>query len=370
MSHQTALDGVRVLELGGDANYAVPYAGKLLADLGAEVVIVEDQEGHPLRGGHPDRVPDDDIAAAVFGFLSARKRSVVLGNDDTSAGMLRSLIDSADVVLNVIEGAAPSGFGAAESAAHPGTAFINVSPWGDDGPYAGLPVTPLVLQAAAGLVTSRKEKDLWPVQVGGSYHEWAAGSFIATGALTLLRALRAGEGPASADVSLHECAQSILCYDSLRHEARGDLGVSRDRILIAPFGVRRCRDGWIGINTLTQRQWADACAMTGLEDFTGQMQSLNRGEGDVEQFGRRLEEYLADKTVAELVERGQRLRIPVVPVGAGLDMPRYAQWAERPFFGRGEIGGREVHVPGPPWRLTATPALPPAVGASDGGNDR
>ena len=71
-----ALAGIRVVELAGEADYAIPYAGKLLADLGAEVWLVEGEDGHPLRRGHPGMAEDPEVAGAVFAFLTQSKRCV------------------------------------------------------------------------------------------------------------------------------------------------------------------------------------------------------------------------------------------------------------------------------------------------------
>ncbi len=339
-----ALAGLRVVELAGEADYAIPYAGKLLADLGAEVVLVEGADGHPLRRGHPGMAHDPVIAGAVFAFLTQGKACIAEPG---------KLIEQADVVIGP-----PGSF---PETGHPGSAKIAVSPWGNSGPYAGRPATPLILQAAAGWVTSRKEVGLWPVQVGGHMPEWASGSYIAAAALTALTAARQNGEAVSVDISLHECLHAMLCYDKLRYDARGELGVSRDRILVAPFGIRPCKDGWVGINTLTEAQWAHACRMTGLDDYAGQMQAMNRGEGNLAAFGTRLEAFLADKCVGDLVIQGQARRVPVVPVGHGSSMCDFPQWAEREFFTEGEFAGRSYWQPGSPFRMAGSKNSLPAA---------
>lgn len=330
-----ALAGIRVVELAGEADYAIPYAGKLLADLGAEVWLVEGEDGHPLRRGHPGMAEDPEVAGAVFAFLTQSKRCVAEAE---------GLIEQADVVIGPL--------GSLPGSARAANVQVAVSAWGNSGPYLGRPATPLVLQAAAGWVTSRKEVGLWPVQVGGHLPEWSSGSCIAASALTALQAARQSGEAVTVDISLHECLHAMLCYDKLRYDARGELGVSRDRILVAPFGIRPCKDGWVGINTLTEPQWADACRMTGLDDYAGQMQAMNRGEGDLAEFGRRLEAFLADKCVNDLVAEGQAKRIPVVPVGHGNSMCLFPQWAERAFFTEGEFAGRKFRQPGSPFRMS------------------
>jgi crotonobetainyl-CoA:carnitine CoA-transferase CaiB-like acyl-CoA transferase len=342
-----ALAGISVVELAGEADYAITYAGKLLADLGAEVWLVEGGEGHPLRRGHPGSADDPAIAGAVFSFLTHGKKCVA------AAG---ALIEQADIVIGPL--------GSVTEATRAASAHVAVSPWGNSGPYLGRPATPLVLQAAAGWVTSRKEVGLWPVQVGGHLPEWSSGACIAVAALTALCAARQSGDAVNVDISLHECLHAMLCYDKLRYDARGELGVSRDRILVAPFGIRPCKDGWVGINTLTEQQWSHACRMTGLEDYSDQMQAMNRGEGDLAEFGRQLEAFLADKYVGDLVVAGQANRVPVVPVGHGSSMCDFPQWVEREFFTKGEFAGRSYRQPGSPFRMSGASGTSPTGGES------
>ena len=362
MTRLDALAGLVVLEVSTGQNFAVPYATKLLADLGADVTVAEPPGGHPLRRGHPGQPENPAIDAAVYGFLSQRKRCTsVAGSADHGAGQLAELIDAADIVVVTAGtgGELPSAVSRLLAAPAPGAAraVVTVSPWGSGGgPYAGLPATPITLQAAAGWVTSRKEVDMWPVQVGGQLEEWASGSFVATAALTAFRQAQWTGARVSVDLSLLECAHSFLCYDNLRYDARGELGVGRDRILVAPFGIRRCKDGWVGINTLTQQQWKDACELTGLTEYTGDQQSLNRGEGDLDAFAARLTEFLAEMTVDEVVELAQARRIPAAPVAAGTQMCGLRQWTARPFFVEFDLGGRRLRAPGAPFRLHSAPA--------------
>ena len=346
---QPALAGMRVVELGREANYAVPYAAKLLADMGADVVLVEDGAGHDLRRGHPGMPANRDVSTAIFAFLAERKRSFVPDDGEAGARQLGQLVASADIVI------APLGQAGLAEHLRPGAALITISPWGNSGPYRDRPATPLTLQAAAGWVTSRKDPGLWPVQVGGHMHEWACGSYIATAALTALREARHEKLAVTCDIGLFECLHSMLCYDKLRYDARGELGVSRDRILLAPLGTRPCKDGWVGINTLTEAQWADACRMLGLEEYSGQMQAMNRGEGDLAELGRKLEAFLADKTINEMVDLGQRMRIPVVPVADGNSLCDFPQWQQRRFFAERVVEGRSYRQPGPPWRFYGSP---------------
>jgi crotonobetainyl-CoA:carnitine CoA-transferase CaiB-like acyl-CoA transferase len=132
------------------------------------------------------------------------------------------------------------------------------------------------------------------------------------------------------------------------------MGVNSDGVVAAPFGIRRCVDGLIGINILTFQQWRQACLMAGLDDYVSSWAELSRGEGDVAGFTARLEAYLADKTVAETLELGQAFRIPVVPVVGGDEIRSVPHWKERPFFEAHLHDSHPVVHPGRPWRISGT----------------
>jgi len=354
----TSLGGVRVLELGGGANYVVPYATKLLVDLGADVIFVEEPDGHALRRGRADSLIEPDVAASIFDFLNSGKRSLSLNLDPSTIGILEGLIQRADIVIDGLGVGKLEGLGIDVQAlknAPSRTAIVRVSDWGDSGPYRDLPATGLTLQAAAGWITNRQEPNLHPVQVGGEMHEWVAGSYVAAAAMTArTHALKSGERT-SVDFSVFECIHSTIPYSRLMLDSNRELGVGAVASQNTPFGVRPCEDGWVGINILTGQQWQDACLVTGLVEFMDRQQELVRGEGEVEKFEALLLDWLSTRTVDEVVELGQAMRIPVVPVATGATMPALPQWQERPFFTRADGPSGAYLRPGAPWRLSRTP---------------
>lgn len=360
-SSQTALQGVRVLELS-NGGYSVPYAGRLLADLGAEVILIEPVGGHPLRSSGGSFDDDPLVARRMFSFLAGGKRSVVVDLDGPEgAVILRRLIESCDIVIETLGTDTLRSLGVEDDdvrGLEHAPVLVHVSPWGDTGPYRDLPATPLVLQAAAGWVSTRQEPGLPLVQVGGQMHEWIAGSFIAAAALTARAWTRRNGTGATIDFSLFECIHATIPYSRLMADTNRELGLTGTSAAWTPFGIRPCKDGWVGINILTGQQWVDACLLTGLADFADRQQELVRGEGDTETFERRLLEWLSDRTVNEVVDLGQSLRIPVVPVATGGTVTSLPQWAERPFFSELDDNGESFTIPGPPWRLSRTPTVP------------
>ncbi len=353
MTTPTALTDLRVIEISRDRSVTIPYAARLLGDLGAEVVIVEPSLGHPLRESVHGDEASQELASAVFAYLASGKKSVAvdLSSDDRR---LAGVLASADVLLTDLrpEELAELGVDVADGGA--GRVVVFVTPWGLDGPYAGYAASGLVLQAAAGWVGNRMDPSSPVVQVGGNIHEWSAGSFVASAALMAWRAQRTGP-PVTVDFSMMECLHSTLPYSRLVADTNADMGGPAAPSQVTPFGVRPCADGWVGINILTGQQWIDACLLTELDDYADQQLDFYLGRGNLADFQVRLLEWLSHRTVSEVVDLGQSLRIPVVPVANGQTITESAQWLERPWFVPLGDDGR-LQRPGPPWRLAITPA--------------
>jgi crotonobetainyl-CoA:carnitine CoA-transferase CaiB-like acyl-CoA transferase len=163
------LDGIRVLDL---ATGYCEIAGRLLADMGAEVIKIEPPGGHPSRR-HPPFVdgregdPDGSLHWAAYAI---GKRSVVLDLDDEAdRERLRELARSADALVESLEPGALDalGLGYADlSAINPALVYASITPFGQTGPHAHRPATDLTLQAAGGLVSMQGDPDRPPIPVG------------------------------------------------------------------------------------------------------------------------------------------------------------------------------------------------------------
>ena len=133
------------------------------------------------------------------------------------------------------------------------------------------------------------------------------------------------------------------------------------------LGVVRAADGWVGINCLTGQHWLDVCAMLGLPEYGEQQFAIMMGGPERAEFYAAAQPWLDERTVADIVELSQALRIPAAPVADGpgaLDNPQYAK---RGFFVDG--GGRDwsFRRPGPPFRLSKTPTVPARPAPTPGG---
>ena len=147
------LAGVRVVELCDELGQ---YAGKMLADMGADVVKIEPPEGSATRrvGPFVNDEPGPD-RSLNFWYHNANKRSVMLdlAVSETDRGLARALIARADVFLEAGSPGRAASLGLerdALAAANPRLVHCALTPFGQDGPWAGYAVSDLVALAAGG----------------------------------------------------------------------------------------------------------------------------------------------------------------------------------------------------------------------------
>jgi len=182
-----ALEGIRVLDL---TNARAELAGKVLADLGAEVIKVEPPGGTAARRMPPfdDRDPERSLYWAALGL---GKRSVILdvfGNEADRASF-RRLLASTDVLLESEDPGvmADVGLGYDDLVSDfPQLVYTSVTPYGQDGPLAERPSTELTAEAAGGLVSLQGDHDRPPVPVGTPQAAFHAGVQAAADTLIAL----------------------------------------------------------------------------------------------------------------------------------------------------------------------------------------
>jgi crotonobetainyl-CoA:carnitine CoA-transferase CaiB-like acyl-CoA transferase len=345
------LSGIRVLEIGD--RIATAYCGKLLRDAGADVVMVEPPAGHRLRRYRPADIPAADGDSPFFSFLAGGKGSV-------SRPVSIELLDSADVV---ILGATPEQAAAmgvnADEIARCTTPVVTVSNFGWTGPWTELSATEFTLQAWCGSTGSRGEPERPPVAVGGDLGEFIAGSYAAFFALA---AHRGGNG---FDMSVLEAmTTSMQVFSWLRTELMLMEVVGRSTEVPS---VERAKDGYVGISMATGQQWQDFCAMVECPDLAD-VPELRFQVGRWEQrdlVRARTAEWFTTHTVAEIVELAELFRIPMAAIGNGETLSEMDHFIVRKSFVDHPAGFR---APGPPWRMSRTPPLPPALPPGIGGN--
>ena len=380
-----ALTGIRVLDL--TTNYAA-YAGRLLADLGADVVRVEPPEGSPLRSLAPCQTgPTGAPLSFAHAFLDAGKRSVTL-DLMTAAGreLLAELTASSDAMIETPSAAAADHIDfELVRQRNPGLVLVSISAFGRDGPYAGYQATDLTLLAAGGLLSLGGYVDSEPLAVQGEQAMLASGIYGAIAVLTALyERTQTGKG-CWIDVSGQECVafalEDAVAEWSINGHVRRRLG---DGAREAGTGVYPCKDGYISMvagrlgtaNAFVMlTQWVAASEVPGgaslLEPQWQDFKFRQSPEG-IARFAEIFGAFCRTRGKQELYREGQARQIAIAPVNTVADVLQDAQLAANSYFQPQfeRNSGREITFPGPPYRLSRTPARPRGAAPKLGEHNR
>ena len=255
-------DGVRVLDLS--RMLAGPYGSMLLADMGAEVIKVEEPDGgDPMRVMGPPFLPDGE--SAYFLAINRNKKSVAL--DLTKAGGRRVFLDlaaEADVVWENFRPGVMERLGlayAALAAVNPRLVMCSISAYGQDGPYRDWPAFDLALQAMGGAMSLTGEAGRPPVRMGLPMGDLAGGMFGAFAvAGALFRRERTGQG-AHVDLSLLDCQVSLLTYVAQYFWADGRVPgpLGSAHASVVPYGALATRDGHLIVAIFAEKFWGGFC---------------------------------------------------------------------------------------------------------------
>jgi formyl-CoA transferase len=245
------LAGLKVLELG--QLIAGPFAAKTLADFGADVIKVEPPPDPQRRhaGGDPLRQWRllKDGTSVWWQVQSRNKRSIALDLKDSDAqGIVRRLVEHADVVIENFRPGALEGWGLGPDTLlelNPRLIMLRISGYGQTGPYRDRPGFGVVAEAMGGLRHLTGEPGRVPVRVGVSIGDTLAALHGVIGILLALQHRHASGRGQVVDVALYEavfnCMESLLPEYSAFGAVRGPAGSAMPGI--APTNAYRCSDG-------------------------------------------------------------------------------------------------------------------------------
>ncbi|HEX4018805.1 MAG TPA: CoA transferase [Frankiaceae bacterium] len=353
---RSPLDGCVVVDLS--TGIAGAYCTRLLAGGGAEVIKVEDPEGDPLRrwsaSGAAIASGDD---GALFSFLACSKQSAVVdvaGDGGVDVDGVTPLLQAADVVV-WSQGSRlarhPSLAPSAIRRAHPHLTVTAITPFGLDGPWSGRAATEFTLQAWSGGIVGlgRGSPDRPPVFVGGRVGEWLSGVYAAIGTL----ASRASGPGDLVDVSMLEVLAMCLTYYPVSFSDIAGRPYRSVRSVPTP-GVETATDGFVGLGTGTGQQWADFCVMVGHPEWA-ENPSLRTDRKPVAEA---IHQWMAEHSIAEVMELAAAFRIPCAPVGNGASIPQAEHFRLRESFVANPRDG--FLQPNHPYRFT-----PPLLRAAE-----
>jgi len=253
MSYDRPYEGLKVLDFS--QGVAGPYCGSLMALYGADVIKVE-----PPQGDWARKLGSDYGGHSVLDVSANRgKRSICLDLKHAEGrAVARALACETDVL---IEGFRPGvadrlGIGYREiKECNPRVLYVSVSGYGQQGPMREEPCTDTVMQAFSGLMSVNPGNDGAPHRVGFLIVDMVTGLYAYQALATALHGRARTEQGRHIDVSLMQSAAAIQTAKISEYAlAAGD-----PRVLNAPAGTYRTRDGWIAITLVSHVHWVAIC---------------------------------------------------------------------------------------------------------------
>ena len=255
--HPGPLAGMRVLELA--QIMAGPTCGKMLADMGADVIKVEKLPGGDDARGY--REPTQGGVSAPFLMLNRNKRGIALDlKRDEGRAILLRLVARADVLTENYRRGTLEKLGVGYDVlarVNPGLIYCAVSGYGRDGPYADKGGFDLIAQGFAGLMSITGEPGGPPVKTGNSVADINAGLLAVSGILAAYaHKQRTGQGQV-VDTSLMEAALQQTYWQAASYFATGVSpgATGSAHLLTAPYQAFRAADGWINVGGANQANW-------------------------------------------------------------------------------------------------------------------
>ena len=370
------MEGVRVLDLS--VIWAGPYATRLLADLGAEVIKVEAlsfydiQRGPvaPTRGhinlNYPDGDPGDEPwnRSAWFNTLHINKLDVTLDLvEETGRDLLLHLAAVSDVVIENFR------YGIREKSldlsyerlrqARPDIILVSMPAFGNSGPWRGYAQYGIGQEMLAGFPSMTGHSSDQPAKSGINHGDPITGIHAASGILAaLLRRRRTGRG-AFIDLSQQESTISFIGEHLLRYQMTGEnpQPAGNSHPAMSPHGVFPCRgdDRWVAIAVATADQWQALCDCMGqasLAQHPNYADSPKRWDNR-EALSQVISAWTREHDAQELATRLQAAGVAASPVNSPRELFQDPHYKTRGFFetvDHPSTGPRDY--PGFPFRLS------------------
>lgn len=323
-SNRGPLAGVRVLELGQIA--AGPFAGSLLADLGADVVKVENPKGGDgMRGWPPLSAKEGSpVFSENFASVNRNKRSIALDfKDPEGVRRLKELAAKADVVIeNFRAGVLPRlGLGYEDlKTVNPRLVYCSISGYGQKGPYAGKGAFDVTVQGMSGLMSVTGEDGRPPVKCGVPVGDFCAGLYAAyTIATLLMRARETGEG-GYIDCSMLGALIGVAALQTSEYFGTGKAGrrIGSAHPRNAPYQAFRAQDEYFIIAAGNDELWGEVADAVGMPEltkdprFSTQVERARNQAALAEILEARFRTRAAKEWLAEMDRRG----VPSAPINS------------------------------------------------------
>lgn len=370
---EKALDGVKVLEYAD--LISGPYCTKLLSNLGAEVIKVEEPKvGDRSRsvGPFPKDIPDPE-KSGLFLYLNANKLGITLNTKtETGLAIFKELAKGVDILVQNRPPQEMEALGLdypALKEINPRLIMTSITPFGQSGPYRDYKAYDINSQAAGGLAYVNGDPKREPLLTPGGQAGYQAALNATVGTLSALYWREASGLGQQVDISVQECIASILGDVISFYSYMGMVKPRCTTILdlagltVWPVDIYECKDGYVSICILEPHQWRSFVDLIGNPEWASDPRLEDRrllfeyAEGqELPDLGPLIKETLKRYTVDELFHDGQQRRIPITPVNDAQGTLNFPQLNERGFFVEIDHpkAGRLTY-PGAPSKFSETP---------------
>lgn len=361
MAASPPLSGIRVVELA--RILAGPWAGQVLADLGADVVKVESPEGDDTRRWGPPFVGNADGTqdAAYFHAANRGKRSVVV-DFGTAEGrvVVLDLVRDADVLIENFKLGGLAKYGLDYETLrglNPRLVYCSITGFGQDGPYAARAGYDFIIQGMSGIMDLTGDPDGQPMKIGVAYADILTGLYSVIAIQAALRQRdETGHGQ-HIDMALFDVMTGTLANQALNYLVSGlsptRLGNAHPNI--APYEVFAVADGWVIVAVGNDAQFARLADLLGLTERSEWRTNAGRVANRAElspAITELIRQWARDDLLAALEQRG----IPAGPINTveqALNDPHIAARGMVQDLGDGLKGLRT------PIRFSDAPLAPP-----------
>ena len=272
LSSSRPLEGLRVLEFGQIA--AGPFAGSLLADLGADVVKVERPDGGDgMRVWPPINKTDQGSYSENFASVNRNKRGITADmKSENDLAHLKALAAKADILLENFRPGVLDRLGlgyATLSDLNPGLIYCSISGYGQEGPYAEKGAFDVTVQAISGLMSVTGEDGAPPVKAGVPVGDFGAGLYAVVCILAAVHKRHATGLGARIDCSMLGGLLGMAALQTSEFFGTGQipkrLGSAHPRN--APYKAFKASDDYFVIAAGNDKLWQTVCDLVGLPDL-------------------------------------------------------------------------------------------------------
>lgn len=317
------LAGLKALEIS--RVLAGPWAGQLLADLGADVIKVESPDGDDTRQWGPPYIErDGDRTAAYFFSCNRGKRSVTANfKDPGQLRRIKNLALQADVIIENFKTGGLRKYEldfASIAAGNPRIVYCSVTGFGQTGPRSGYPGYDLMIQGMSGVMDITGPEDGPPQKMGVAFADIFSGLYAVVGIQAALSEReRTGIGQ-QIDIALFDCMTGVLANQAMNYLTTGQTPKRKGNLHpnLTPYETYETSDGHIIIATGNNRQFAalcealDAAGMASDDRYSGsEARLVNRQEMNAS-----LNSHTRRWPKAELVTRLIAAGVPAGPINS------------------------------------------------------